>query len=352
MQHRALGGSGLTVAPLAFGGNVFGWTADEATSLRLLDAFVDDGFNLVDTADVYSRWVKGHSGGESETVIGRWLKQSGKRHRVVLATKVGMDLGDGKVGLGPKYIRQAVDASLCRLQVDHIDLYQAHEDDPKTPLEETLGAFADLIRAGKVRAIGASNYSAARLSEALSTSARLRLPRYESLQPLYNLMERPAYEAELEAVCRREGLGVINYFGLASGFLTGKYQQDVKPPSGARMGSGNPFSDRTLRLLTAKQQNWDTLDAVRDIAAAIGATPQSGRPQLGDEPTVGDGSHHRGEQPRTAGREPGRRRPRTRRRLDCASRRRQRPHPRRLPLRALRGEAARPLRRLQRASHP
>ena len=265
MQHRALGGSGLTVAPLAFGGNVFGWTADEATSLRLLDAFVDDGFNLVDTADVYSRWVKGHSGGESETVIGRWLKQSGKRHRVVLATKVGMDLGDGKVGLGPKYIRQAVDASLCRLQVDHIDLYQAHEDDPKTPLEETLGAFADLIRAGKVRAIGASNYSAARLSEALSTSARLRLPRYKSLQPLYNLMERPAYEAELEAVCRREGLGVINYFGLASGFLTGKYRSEADAAKSPRGGNivKKYLNERGRRVL----------DALDSAAAQHRATP-------------------------------------------------------------------------------
>ena len=265
MQHRALGGSGLTVAPLAFGGNVFGWTADEATSFRLLDAFVDDGFNLVDTADVYSRWVKGHSGGESETVIGRWLKQSGKRHRVVLATKVGMDLGDGKVGLGPKYIRQAVDASLRRLQVDHIDLYQAHEDDPKTPLEETLGAFADLIRAGKVRAIGASNYSAARLSEALSTSARLRLPRYESLQPLYNLMERPAYEAELEAVCRREGLGVINYFGLASGFLTGKYRSEADAAKSPRGGNivKKYLNERGRRVL----------DALDSAAAQHRATP-------------------------------------------------------------------------------
>jgi aryl-alcohol dehydrogenase-like predicted oxidoreductase len=192
MQLRPLGRSGLSVAPLAFGGNVFGWTADEATSLGLLDAFVDDGFNLIDTADVYSRWIKGHSGGESETVIGRWLKKSGKRNRIVLATKVGMDMGDGKVGLAPAYIRQAVDDSLRRLQTDHIDLYQAHEDDPKTPLEETLGSFGDLIREGKVRAIGASNYSAARLDEALQTSAKLKLPRYESMQPLYNLVERPA----------------------------------------------------------------------------------------------------------------------------------------------------------------
>ena len=253
MLRRALGNSGLMVAPLAFGGNVLGWTTDEATSLRLLDAFVDDGFNLIDTADVYSRWVKGHSGGESESVIGRWLKRSGKRDRVVLATKVGMDMGDGKVGLAPAYIRQALDASLRRLQVDHIDLYQAHQDDPKTPLEDTLGAFADLIRAGKVRAIGASNYPAARLEEALRTSAALKLPRFESLQPLYNLMERPAYEAELEAVCRREGLGVINYFGLASGFLTGKYRSEADAAKSPRGGNivKKYLNDRGRRVLEA-----------------------------------------------------------------------------------------------------
>jgi len=265
MQPRPLGGSGLTVAPLAFGGNVFGWTADEATSFNLLDAFVDDGFNLIDTADVYSRWVKGHSGGESETVIGRWLKKSGKRNRIVLATKVGMDMGDGKIGLAPKYIRQAVDDSLRRLQTDHIDLYQAHQDDPKTPLEETLGTFADLIREGKVRAIGASNYSAARLDEALQASAKARLPRYESLQPLYNLVERAAYEAELEALCRREGLGVINYFGLASGFLTGKYRSEADAGKSPRGGNivKKYLNDRGRRVL----------DALDSAAAQHKATP-------------------------------------------------------------------------------
>jgi aryl-alcohol dehydrogenase-like predicted oxidoreductase len=265
MQLRPLGGSGLTVAPLAFGGNVLGWTADEATSFGLLDAFVDDGFNLIDTADVYSRWVKGHSGGESETVIGRWLKKSGKRNRIVLATKVGMDMGDGKIGLAPKYIRQAVDDSLRRLQTDHIDLYQAHQDDPKTPLEETLGTFADLIREGKVRAIGASNYSAARLDEALKASAKARLPRYESLQPLYNLVERAAYETELEALCRREGLGVINYFALASGFLTGKYRSEADADKSPRGGNivKKYLSDRGRRVL----------DALDSAAAQHKATP-------------------------------------------------------------------------------
>jgi aryl-alcohol dehydrogenase-like predicted oxidoreductase len=260
-----LGGSGLTVAPLAFGGNVLGWTADEATSFAVLDAFVDDGFNLIDTADVYSRWVAGHNGGESESVIGRWLKKSGKRDRIVLATKVGMDMGDGKVGLAPAYIKQAVDASLKRLQTDRIDLYQAHQDDPKTPLEDTLGAFAELIKAGKVRAIGASNYTAARLDEALQTSARAHLPRYETLQPQYNLMERAAYEGDLEALCRREGLGVINYFGLASGFLTGKYRSEAdasKSPRGANIVK-KYLNERGRRVL----------DALDSAAAQLKATP-------------------------------------------------------------------------------
>jgi aryl-alcohol dehydrogenase-like predicted oxidoreductase len=265
MQLRALGGSGLMVAPLAFGGNVFGWTADEATSFRLLDAFVDDGFNLIDTADVYSRWVQGHNGGESEAVIGRWLRKSGKRERVVLATKVGMDMGDGKVGLAPKHIRRAVDESLRRLQTDRIDLYQAHQDDPKTPLAETLATFAELISDGKVRAIGASNHSAARLDEALQTSAKLKLPRYESLQPLYNLVERAAYEAELEALCRRAGLGVINYCGLASGFLTGKYRSDADAGKSPRGG--------TIVKKYLNERGRRVLDALDSAAAQYRATP-------------------------------------------------------------------------------
>ena len=190
MNMRPLGRSGLMTTPLAFGGNVFGWTADEAMSFRLLDAFVGAGFNLIDTADVYSRWAPGHTGGESESIIGRWLKRSGKRSQVLIATKVGKDMGDGRTGLSPRWIRQAVDDSLRRLQTDRIDLYQSHDDDPATPLEETLATYGELIRAGKVRAIGASNHSAARLAEALDTSERLSLPRYETLQPLYNLVER------------------------------------------------------------------------------------------------------------------------------------------------------------------
>ena len=234
MQLRALGRSGLQVSPLCFGGNVFGWTVDEATSFALLDAWVDAGFNFIDTADVYSRWVPGHAGGESESVIGKWLQRSGKRAQVVIATKVGKDMGDGKVGLRPEYICQAVDASLQRLQTDYIDLYQSHDDDQSVPLSETLEAFADLIKAGKVRAIGASNYSAPRLAEALETSQHLGLPRYESLQPLYNLYDRAVFEAELRPLCLAQGVGVINFYALAAGFLTGKYRTEADAAKSAR----------------------------------------------------------------------------------------------------------------------
>src|SRR5205085_6736808 len=187
------------------------------TSFSILDAWVDAGFNFIDTADVYSRWAQGHSGGESETVIGKWLAQSGKRDRVVLATKVGFDMGEGKGGLSAKWIRQAVDDSLRRLQVDRIDLYQAHKDDEATPLEETLEAFAHLIQAGKVRAIGASNYSAARLAQALDTSKRLRLPRDESRQPLDNLYDRAVFERDLQPLRVKEALGGFRVDALAAG---------------------------------------------------------------------------------------------------------------------------------------
>jgi aryl-alcohol dehydrogenase-like predicted oxidoreductase len=240
MKKRRLGRSGLEVAPLAFGGNVFGWTVDQATSFRLLDRFVDEGFNLIDTADVYSVWVPGHRGGESETILGQWLKKSGKRNQVLIATKVGMELGPGCKGLAAPYIARAVEDSLSRLQTDHIDLYQAHADDANTPLAETLGAFDELIKAGKVRVIGASNFSAPRLAEALKVSATNGLARYESLQPLYNLYDRAAFEAELAELCTREGLGVINYYPLASGFLTGKYRtaaDAAKSPRGQRAQS-------------------------------------------------------------------------------------------------------------------
>jgi aryl-alcohol dehydrogenase-like predicted oxidoreductase len=264
MNLRPLGGTGLQVAPLAFGGNVFGWTADEATSHRLLDAFVGAGFNLVDTADIYSVWAPGHTGGESESVIGRWLKARGGRDRIVLATKVGMKMGEGRTGLSRRWIRQAVEDSLRRLQTDHIDLYQAHQDDPDTPLEETLTAFAELIAEGKVRAIGASNYSAPRLAEALATSRRLGLPGYKTLQPHYNLVERAGYETDLEPLCRAEGLGVINYFGLARGFLAGKYRSEADLSRSVRGAGVKPYlNERGFRILAA-------LDAA---AARLGATP-------------------------------------------------------------------------------
>ena len=260
---RPLGRSGLSIAPLVFGGNVFGWTADERRSFELLDAFVDAGFNLVDTADVYSRWVPGHSGGESETIIGRWLKASGKRDRVLIATKVGMDMGGDRKGLSRRWIRQSVEDSLRRLQTDRIDLYQSHLDDAGTPLEETLSTYAELIAGGKVRAIGASNYTAARLAEALEVSRKLGLPRYESLQPHYNLVERADYEAELEPLCRAQEVGVINYYALASGFLSGKYRSQAdlaQSPRGA--GVAKYLDERGLRVLAA-------LDAV---AASLHAT--------------------------------------------------------------------------------
>ena len=253
MTPRQLGRSGLSVSPICLGGNVFGWTADENTSFSILDAWVDAGFNFIDTADVYSRWATGHTGGESETVIGKWLAKSGKRDRVVIATKVGFDMGEGKGGLSRKWIEQAVDDSLRRLQVDRIDLYQAHKDDEATPLEETLGAFARLVESGKVRAIGASNYSAARLAQALATSKRLGVPRYESLQPLYNLYDRAVFERELQPLCVEEDVGVFSFYAIAAGFLSGKYRKAddaAKSPRGANTVK-KYLNDRGLKILAA-----------------------------------------------------------------------------------------------------
>lgn len=251
---RPLGRSALRVSPLAFGGNVFGWTADETTSFALLDAFVEAGFNFIDTADAYSRFVPGNVGGESETILGRWFAARGPamRARVVLATKVGLEMGPGDIGLSAQYIRRAVDRSLQRLQTDYIDLYQAHRDDPSVPLEETAVAFDALVKAGKVRVLGASNFSADRLAAALEVSAKLGLARYESLQPHYNLVVRSEFESQLAALCAREQIGVIPYFALASGFLTGKYRsaEDVgKSVRGARMAA--LLDARGLRILAA-----------------------------------------------------------------------------------------------------
>lgn len=249
---RELGRSGLQVAPIAFGGNVFGWSADEKTSFALLDAFVDAGFNLVDTADAYSAWVPGNAGGESETILGRWFKHSGKRDKVVLATKVAK--WAERPGLSADNIAAAVEDSLRRLQTDVIDLYQAHEDDESTPLETTLAAFGRLIEQGKVRAIGASNYSASRLHDALKVSADYKLPRYETLQPEYNLYDRSGYEAGLEPLVREQGLGVISYYSLASGFLSGKYrhaEDAAKSSARGRSVVDKYLNPRGLRIVTA-----------------------------------------------------------------------------------------------------
>jgi len=264
MNRRKLGNTGFDVAPLAFGGNVFGWTVDEATSFRLLDAFVDAGFNLIDTADSYSRWVTGHQGGESETIIGRWIAARGRHDDVVIATKVGSDMGLGRKCLRKDYILQAAEASLRRLQVDAIDLYQSHWDDETTPLDETLEAYATLIAQGKVRAIGASNLSADRLQQALDVSARNGLPRYLTLQPPHNLYDRATFEGPLASLCIREGIGVISYFALAAGFLTGKYRSEADFAKSARGGGMSKYlNPRGLRILAALDR----------VAAAKHATP-------------------------------------------------------------------------------
>jgi len=264
MEKRKLGNTGFDVAPLAFGGNVFGWTADEPTSFRLLDTFVAAGFNLIDTADSYSRWVKGHKGGESETIIGRWIARRGRHDDVIIATKVGSEMGQGHKVLRKNYILQAVEASLSRLQVDCIDLYQSHWDDGNTPFEEVLGAYEQLLRQGKVKAIGASNLSAARLAEALQVSKSRGLPRYETLQPHYNLYERATFEHELQALCIRENIGVITYFSLAAGFLTGKYRSESDFGKSARgPGMKNFLNPRGMKIL----------DALDKIARRYDATP-------------------------------------------------------------------------------
>ncbi len=252
MKKRQLGHSGIEVPTLCLGGNVFGWTADEPRSFEVLDALLESGLNFVDTADVYSHWVPGHQGGESETIIGNWFKARGNRRQVILATKVGLPMGEGKQGLSRNYIRQAVEASLRRLQTDYIDLYQAHRDDESTPQEETLGAFAELIREGKVRAVGASNFTAERLESALEVSRKGKLPRYESLQPEYNLYDRAGYESALEPVCVKYELGVIPYFSLASGFLSGKYRSAADAASRPRAAMLKKyFNERGMRILQA-----------------------------------------------------------------------------------------------------
>lgn len=264
MKLRTLGRTGLHVPPIMLGGNVFGWTVPETESLRLLDLALDNGLNFIDTADVYSRWAPGHQGGESEAILGKWLARNGKRHQVVLATKVGMDMGEGKSGLSPQYIEQAVEDSLRRLQTDYIDLYQSHKDDPATPLADTLGAFGRLIEQGKVRYIGASNYSGPRLREALETSERSGLPRYETLQPHYNLVVREPYESDLAPVVDEFDLAVVPYFSLASGFLTGKYRSEADFEGKARGGGAKKYFNA---------QGLAVLSALDEVAAQYNATP-------------------------------------------------------------------------------
>ena len=265
MQKRPLGRSGLSIAPLVLGGNVFGWTADEATSFAILDRFIEHGFDLVDTANVYSAWVEGHDGGESERIIGKWLRQGGRRERVLIATKVGHPRTAEAKGLRRAAIERHVEGSLARLRTDRIDLYQTHKDDEATPVEETLEALGRLVQAGKVRAIGASQYAPARLRESMQASARDKLPRYDTLQPEFNLYDRAAFERDYQPVAREFGLAVIPFFGLAKGFLSGKYRslQDIEGRPRADGLKRYFEGDRGLRILAA-------LDAA---AARLGATP-------------------------------------------------------------------------------
>jgi len=264
MQRRKLGHTSHQVAPLAFGGNVFGWTADEPTSFALLDAFVANGFNLIDTADSYSRWAEGHKGGESETIIGNWLAKGGRRERVLVATKVGMEIG-GEKGLKRSLIERHVEDSLRRLRTDRIDLYQTHIDDPDTPVEETMEALGRLVKSGKVRAIGASQYKPDRLRASLEASKRLGIPRYDTLQPEYNLYDRAAFEKDLQPVALEHRLGVIPFFGLAKGFLSGKYRKAADIEGRPRAAGLKKYfeGDRGMRILGA-------LDSV---SRRTGATP-------------------------------------------------------------------------------
>ncbi|MNK63047.1 General stress protein 69 [compost metagenome] len=258
MEKRILGKSDLNIAPVVFGGNVFGWTIDQAKSFEILDHFIESGFNCIDTADVYSRWVPGNKGGESETIIGNWLKKHGKRHDVIIATKVGSDMGQGK-SLKKDYIINQVEHSLNRLQTDYIDLYFSHYDDENTPVEETLSAYDSLIKAGKVRWIGASNFSANRLKESLIFSNEHNLPRYEVYQPGYNLYDREGFEAEHEKICLEHNLGVVTYYALASGFLSGKYRSEADLSKSQRGGGAKKYlNDRGFKILGALDQVAET----------------------------------------------------------------------------------------------
>jgi len=252
VQKRQLGKSNIEIAPLVFGGNVFGWTVDEQGSFKLLDAFLDAGFDCVDTADVYSKWKSGNKGGESETIIGNWFKARGNRAKVILATKCGLEMAPDKKGLSKAYIVRAVEDSLKRLQTDYIDLYQSHRDDLVTPVDETMEAHAQLVKAGKVRVVGASNFDAERLKASLDASAKAGIPRYETLQPLYSLVERKEFDGPLQDLCVKEQIGVIPYYSLASGFLTGKYRTEADLAGKARgAGAGKYLNEKGLGVLAA-----------------------------------------------------------------------------------------------------
>jgi len=265
MEKRTLGKSGIEVAPLAFGGNVFGWTIDEKQSFSLLDAFTAAGFNLIDTADVYSRWAPGNKGGESETIIGNWIKQRNNRASVIIATKVGADMGNGKNN-SKKYILESVEGSLKRLQTDYIDLYQTHYDDEVTPVEETIEAYAQLVKEGKVRAIGTSNMSAERLLKSLEASKTHNYPRYETLQPLYNLYDRQKFEEEYASICLEHNISVLNYYALASGFLTGKYRSEDDLGKSSRGGGIKKYLNK---------RGFAILDALDNVSKEFNTTQAS-----------------------------------------------------------------------------
>ena len=266
MEKRQLGNSGLETAPLAFGGNVFGWTIDEKTSFELLDVFTDAGFDLIDTADSYSRWKSGNQGGESETIIGNWMKQRNNRKKIIVATKVGSDMGGNKKGLSKNYIFQAVEDSLKRLQTDYIDVYQSHYDDLSIPVAETIDAYSELIRQGKIRTFGASNFSVERLTESLIYSEQNGLPRYQTYQPEYNLYDREGFEKEYQAICVEHGIGVISYFSLASGFLSGKYRSENDLSKSARGRGIKKYLNERGHLI---------LNALDEVAFYYETTPAS-----------------------------------------------------------------------------
>jgi aryl-alcohol dehydrogenase-like predicted oxidoreductase len=265
MLTRKLGRTDLDVSVLCFGGNTFGWTTDAAQSAAVLDAFMEAGGNFVDTADVYSRWVSGNQGGESEVILGQWMKDRGNRKDVIVATKLGSPMGEGKQGLSRSYMMQAVEDSLKRLQTDYIDLYQSHRDDLETPLEETMAAYDELVKQGKVRWIGASNFTAERLAAANKVAKQGGWPRYESIQPPYHLLRRADYEKELEPLCQKEEIGVITYSSLASGFLTGKYKPGAELPKSGRAGG--------VQQQFMNEKGWAVLRAVEGVAQRLGATP-------------------------------------------------------------------------------